>query len=373
MKGSRWRGIVYCFLWYFSILSGFLILCCPLLPLMFFNQKAYRQAMELIFATWELYPVALMEILFGTEFVINGDAILPWDRSVLVMNHRTRLDWNFLWAALHYGTVIPAHRLKFVLKSPIRHAPGPGWVMQMAGFFFIHRKWETDQKLLSSMIEYLQELEHTYQILIFPEGTNLTENSTQRSNEYADKYHLPHYKQVLHPKTTGFTYLVQKMSSVNQLDAVYDLSVAYPGTLPETEFDVLRGYFPEQVHFNIRRYPIDQLPVDDEELKHWLSNIWKDKEDTLIQFYESGKFDSYRKINLWPRPLSNSLHLSVFFWSAIIFGTFSAFLLSTWFQIYTVGVCCLFILLSFLGEGMYHIEIAWFKLKHFQYVRNKTK
>lgn len=67
-----------------------------------------------------------MEILFDTEFVINGDLILPWEKSVLIMNHRTRLDWNFLWAAMHYGSITPAHRLKFVLKAPIRHAPGPG-------------------------------------------------------------------------------------------------------------------------------------------------------------------------------------------------------------------------------------------------------
>jgi lysocardiolipin and lysophospholipid acyltransferase len=67
-----------------------------------------------------------MEVLFGTKFVVSGDAILPWERSILVMNHRTRLDWNFLWAAMHYATTPPAHRLKFILKAPIRHAPGPG-------------------------------------------------------------------------------------------------------------------------------------------------------------------------------------------------------------------------------------------------------
>lgn len=38
-----------------------------------------------------------------------------------------------------------------------------------------------------------------------------------------------------------------------QLDAIYDLSVGYPGTLPQNEFDVLRGKFPEEVHFHIKR------------------------------------------------------------------------------------------------------------------------
>lgn len=37
--------------------------------------------------------------------------------------------------------------------------------MQMAGFFFIHRRWEYDQHLLSEMLEYLQKLNHTFQVL----------------------------------------------------------------------------------------------------------------------------------------------------------------------------------------------------------------
>lgn len=68
-----------------------------------------------------------MELLFGTRIVISGDKVNSCECSLLVMNHRTRLDWNFLWAAMFYAAEPPAHRLKFVLKAPIRHAPGPGY------------------------------------------------------------------------------------------------------------------------------------------------------------------------------------------------------------------------------------------------------
>lgn len=67
-----------------------------------------------------------MEFLFGTKIIVSGDEILPGESSLLVMNHRTRLDWNFLWGAMFYASRRPAHRLKFVLKAPIRHTPGPG-------------------------------------------------------------------------------------------------------------------------------------------------------------------------------------------------------------------------------------------------------
>ena len=47
------------------------------------------------------------------------------------MNHRTRVDWNFLWAAMYQACLpnVATHRLKFVLKDPIRHIPGPGNVI----------------------------------------------------------------------------------------------------------------------------------------------------------------------------------------------------------------------------------------------------
>jgi len=69
---------------------------------------------------------ALFEIVMGTRIVVVGDKVDPEDRALIVMNHRTRLDWNYLWAAMFHGTKPPAHRLKFVLKSAVRHFPGLG-------------------------------------------------------------------------------------------------------------------------------------------------------------------------------------------------------------------------------------------------------
>lgn len=39
-----------------------------------------------------------------------------------------------------------------------------------------------------------------------------------------------------------------------QLDAVYDFTIAYPKTVPQTELHMLKGKFPEEVHFHVKRY-----------------------------------------------------------------------------------------------------------------------
>lgn len=67
-----------------------------------------------------------MEILFGVRTHMSGDKFNPFEGSLVVMNHRTRLDWNFLWAGMFHFCQPHSHNLKFVLKAPLMHLPGPG-------------------------------------------------------------------------------------------------------------------------------------------------------------------------------------------------------------------------------------------------------
>ena len=70
---------------------------------------------------------SLLEILFGLRVRYSGDVIDSYERALVVVNHRTRVDWNFLWLALHHGTTpTQAHNAKFVLKNDVREYPGLG-------------------------------------------------------------------------------------------------------------------------------------------------------------------------------------------------------------------------------------------------------
>lgn len=42
-----------------------------------------------------------MEFMYGVRFHISGDPIVPHKGAIILMNHRTRLDWMFLWSALY--------------------------------------------------------------------------------------------------------------------------------------------------------------------------------------------------------------------------------------------------------------------------------
>ncbi|XP_071450617.1 lysocardiolipin acyltransferase 1-like isoform X3 [Hetaerina americana] len=328
--GGRLRGLAFCFLWYASVLSGFFFLFCPALPLLILHQAAYRKVTDILFAVWEMYPVALMELLFGTRVSLSGDPILSAERSIVLMNHRTRLDWNFLWAAMYHASSPPSHRLKFVLKSAVRHFPGPGWVMQMSCFLYIHRSWERDKDSLGRILDYFRDLRHSCQILIFPEGTDFSPANKKRSDEYAAERHLEKYDQVLHPKTTGFVFLAQRMRQNGQLDAVYDITVAYPRSLPQSEADMARGIFPEEVYFRVKSSKACCLA---------------------------------RAGCTCAAPPSNALYLALFSWTALSVFTIVALFTSPAARLWVTAHTLLFISLSIFTDGLQNFEVTLFRAR----------
>lgn len=46
--------------------------------------------------------------------------------------------------------------------------------MQVAAFVFIQRKWEDDKNHFENMLDYFCDIREPLQLLIFPEGTDLT-------------------------------------------------------------------------------------------------------------------------------------------------------------------------------------------------------
>ena len=101
----------------------------------------------------------------------------------------------------------------------------------MGRSLFIDRCWKTDEQRIGSMIEHFAKVYNTsqsssqnpqkqpiknentssFQIVLFPEGTNVNTISMTKSNMFADKSNLKRTENVLHPRTTGFSYITTKM------------------------------------------------------------------------------------------------------------------------------------------------------------------
>ncbi|XP_035711163.1 lysocardiolipin acyltransferase 1-like [Folsomia candida] len=353
------KGISFVLLWYIGIIWSVIYVYAPFLILLPFSRKWYRKVTDIILSCWEMYPVSLLQLMMGCRICLSGDEIDPAESAIIIMNHRNRLDWFFLWAALLHGC--PAHRCKFVLKSYVRWIPGIGWGLQMAGFLFLHRNWKKDQEFLRRSLNYFKKLDENYLILIFPEGNHLFAATKKKSNAFAKKAGLPGYDYVLHPRTTGFTFLVQQMQKNSRLDAVYDLTIAYPKTLPINELDILSGKIPEEVHFNISRYEGDTLPRDEEGIKTWCEQRWAEKETSLKKFY-SEKNPNLRRLSSkvrFARPW-NAMFLAIASWTGItVFTTYLTFFTTCGFY-YTCFSISGFVLVSYFTYGIQNFELDLF-------------
>ena len=48
-------------------------------------------------------------------------------------------------------------------------------------------------------------------------------------------------------RSTGFVHLSKGLMEREILDAIYDVTIAYPDAKPETEASILKGHLPNQV------------------------------------------------------------------------------------------------------------------------------
>ncbi|KAJ0183343.1 hypothetical protein K1T71_001319 [Dendrolimus kikuchii] len=308
-------GLLLCTAWFYTILSGFYILYCPVMYLMFFNHRLYRKIVDSLFALWELYPVALFQCCCSSEIHHFGDYVNPDEKTLIVMNHRTRVDWNYVWIALYHATQDPSDKcvckqndkdvqevnasnqivdiggkskIKFVLKDEIKILPGIGWIMQLNFFLYVKRNWQEDEVNLSRFVDYYTTLDYGYRVVLFPEGTDLSEDNRRRSDKFAVTNHLLQYKYVLHPRTTGWAALCTRLRQ-SGLTSIYDVTIAYDNPA-QTEMDLMRGNIPTNIYFYFKRYPINQLPTEEAGLRSWLNDRWREKENSLRKFHNEGYF-----------------------------------------------------------------------------------
>ena len=234
--------------------------------------------------------------------------------------------------------------------------------MQVAMFIFLQRRWEEDELYLRLILRYFTDNNYPLQLLLFPEGTDYSDNTLAKSKSYAMKNNLPIYRHVLHPRLRGFSCCLEQLKRCKGVDAIHDVTVGYPGSVCQSEFDMLAGNFPKEVHFHIKRYPIEELPKSSEELEKWCAQRWAEKEETLETFYKRDNFEFKAK---GEEKRSRSLESRVrwemifwiVFWLAFSFAMPVLLYLYTWMRWYALVVGIMYYFQSTFGGGLEMLQV----------------
>ncbi|CEF63402.1 Lysocardiolipin acyltransferase 1 [Strongyloides ratti] len=281
-------GIFIAFLLFLSTLFGSIFMLWPFTFLIVIYPSLWRRFADILVGLWFLFPAGLLELCYGIKFTATGDLISHKTPAIIIMNHRTRLDWLFFWNVLYRMDPILLTTEKIILKFFLKLIPGAGYSMCCNAFIFLKRTFLKDQASIDTILTYYRDTQNPYQILLFPEGTDKDDLGVARSNAYAEKFGLEKYEYVLHPRTTGFIHIVKKLRELNYIDFIYDVTVGYADKIVQGEDDIVKlGVFPKNIHFNVQKISIEDIGESDEEIEKWLKVKWEEKEKKLKEFYSN--------------------------------------------------------------------------------------
>ncbi|XXG81326.1 hypothetical protein AAC387_Pa09g1990 [Persea americana] len=250
-----------------------------------FSIRGSRKATSVLFGAWLSFWPFLFEKINRTKVIFSGETVPARERVLLLANHRTEVDWMYLWdLALRKGRL---GCIKYILKRSLMKLPIFGWGFHILEFISVERKWEVDESNMHKMLSTFTDPHDPLWLAVFPEGTDFTEQKCMQSQKFAAENGLPILKNVLLPKTKGFFACVEALRS--SLDAVYDVTIAYKHRCPFF-MDNVFGIDPSEVHIHVRRILLNEIPESEDEAAAWLTETFRLKDQLLSDFYTVGHF-----------------------------------------------------------------------------------
>ncbi|KAI0381250.1 acyltransferase-domain-containing protein [Hypomontagnella monticulosa] len=290
-------------------------------PLYYLHRDLYYAYMSLTKASFGLLITTMTQWWAPTVIRISGDASVAGqlsltpdgriecafpERMVMIANHQIYTDWIYLWWVGYTNNPQMHGHIYILLKESLRWIPilGPGCMF--LSFIFMSRKMTVDQPRLAHRLGKLKTKHmdpdgnsylNPMWLLLFPEGTNLSNNGRDKSAKWAAKTGLRDMQHQLLPRSTGMFFCLNELKDT--VDYVYDCTVAYEGIprggFGEDYFTLSSTYFqgrpPKSVNFYWRRFAVADIPLDNQEVfDKWLQERWYEKDALLEQYVSTGRF-----------------------------------------------------------------------------------
>lgn len=164
---------------------------------------------------------------------------------------------------------------------------------------------------------------------------------------------------MLQPRVKGWTHVVSVLR--DSVDAVWDMTIAYPDLIPQTEKTVFTGQFPKEVHFHLKRYDIRDIPHQEEQIQQWLIQRWREKEAFLKSYYTSQEKKEFPDVVESPN-IRVQLALSIVLWivkTSFWVGLLYSYPVARWY--YFVVILLYFLFTRYQSIDL--LEINYFKTK----------
>lgn len=220
-------------------------------PLYVISRDVYYAYMALTKESFGLLITTMTKIWGPTTIRISGDHSVAGqikrtrdgrvhfsfpERIVMIANHQIYTDWLYLWWVGYANSPQMHGYIYIILKESLKYIPVIGTGMMFYGFIFMSRKMAVDQPRMAYRLNKLRTA-HTAPdgtsflnpmwLLLFPEGTNLSDNGRVKSARWAEKAGVKDCKHQLLPRSTGMYFVLKELKG--SVEYVYDCTIAYEG------------------------------------------------------------------------------------------------------------------------------------------------
>ncbi|XP_061914235.1 1-acyl-sn-glycerol-3-phosphate acyltransferase epsilon isoform X1 [Entelurus aequoreus] len=258
----------------------------------FLPTRLYHRLDDRLYCIYQSMVLFFFENYTGVEIIIYGDIPKNKENVIYLSNHQCTADWIIAdMLAIRQSAL---GHVRYVLKDGLKWLPLYGWYFSQHGGIYVKRSAKFDVQAMTKKLGSQNQSGAPMYLVIFPEGTRYNpelRNVIAESQAFAAKEGLAVLRHTLTPRMKASHIALETMRG--HLDAVYDVTVAYEGTLGVDGQRKPAPSMPEflckecpRVHIHFERVDVKEIPPEPLFFRRWLHERFEIKDRLLADFYE---------------------------------------------------------------------------------------
>jgi len=284
---------LYCIPTYLGLLA-------LLFPIYLASPILYNQVEQVLFS-WLLSLVACWSWSAGYQVVESGDRLddVCKHRLLLMANHQSTADVPILMTTFS-SRIGFCNKVMWIMDRIFKFT-NFGIVSWMHDDFFILAGKANRDYSLVDLKEHLKNVflvKKRKYLVLFPEGGFLRKRKSV-SQAFAKKKDLPNLEHCTVPRTGALDVILDNIGPreddgevLDHIEKVVDVTLAYPEGRPLDMQSIVTGWREQcTTHIHYRVFDSKHLAsLTSEERFAWMVQLYKEKDEMLEKYYQTGKF-----------------------------------------------------------------------------------
>ncbi|DAA14620.1 1-acyl-sn-glycerol-3-phosphate acyltransferase epsilon [Bos taurus] len=246
--------------------------------------RFYQAVDDRLYCVYQSMVLFFFENYTGVQILLYGDLPKNKENIIYLANHQSTVDW--IIADILAVRQSALGHVRYVLKDGLKWLPLYGCYFSQHGGIYVKRSAKFNENQMRKKLQRYINAGTPMYLVIFPEGTRYNPELTKvisASQAFAAQEGLPVLKHVLTPRIKATHVAFDSMK--DYLDAVYDVTVAFEGSVDDKgqrkEAPSMAEFLCKEcpkIHIHIDRIDKKNIPEEQVSMKRWLHERFEIKD-----------------------------------------------------------------------------------------------